>query len=265
MDDNTLVVGDPLAERANPIMSDVSVATGHVWIYDLSGAEKYLLQSFDQDQDAKLDPDEWLAIYDSPAPATAGAVHGFIDADDDGLVTESELVEAAKKSVSAKDKTGSTAVAMLARVRAFVELDGSVSGGARDGIVNRAEIALMWKPGTASKPIDAFWKRAKVPAGYDLRTWLQAKTLPSMTTYASARQSRSRRRSLALRYDLDFDGKVHFIEFYRMLEVESGNTKKHQTLWNALNNRPKRFASPSEISIDAFVEAAKFPSVLVGK
>jgi hypothetical protein len=264
MDDSTLVVGDPLADRPNPTVPEVSVATGHVWIYDLSGAEKYLLQSFDQDQDLRLGLDEWLAIYGSPAPATAGAVHGFIDADDDGFVTESELVEAAQKSVSARDKTGSAAVAVLARVHAFVELDGNVAGGARDGIVSRAEIALMWRPGTAAKPIDAFWKRAKMPAGFDLGAWLRATTLPSLTTYASARQTRGDRRALALRYDSNHDGLILYPEFANMLQAETGSTRKSESLWKALTTPSGRLPN-YEVSIDGFVEAPKFPKVLVGK
>lgn len=264
MDGNTLVVGDWLAQRPNPSVPEVTARTGHAWIFDLSGAEKYLLQTFDQDQDLMLSRDEWLAIYGNPAPATAAGVHAFIDADDNGLVTESELVNAAEITARAKDKTASAAVAFVARVRAFVELDGSASGGERDGVVNRAEIALMWKPGTPPKPIDSFWRRANVQAGYDLRAWLVVKTLPSLTTYARARQTRSNRRSLGLRYDRNYDGLVQYFEFSDMLERETGSAKKSGSLWSALTN-PSRRSPVNEISIDGFVDAAKFPGVLVGK
>ncbi|MCW1913096.1 FG-GAP repeat protein [Luteolibacter sp. GHJ8] len=264
MDGNTLVVGDSLAQRSNPDMPDFSARTGHVWIFGLSGAEKFLLQSFDQNQDLLLSLDEWMAVYGTSAPETAAAVHGFIDADENGLLTEEELVKAASAAATPKDKTASAAVALMARLRTFVELDGSVSGGERDGIVNRAEIALMWKPGTTAKPIDAFWKRAQVPAGYDLRSWLLAKSLPSQTAYASARQTRSSRRALALRYDSNRDGLILYPEFINMLEAETGSTKKSSSLWKALTT-PSGRTPTYEMSIDGFVEAPKFPKGLAGK
>jgi len=261
LDADTLVIGYTGGHRELPAFPEVHSDQGVAWIYDLARTEKYLVQTYDASGDGEISLAEWLVIYGGVSSKATLDIFVFIDTDISGSISRSELAAASR---GGKGKAPLGAANLLARAKAFVDLDGSTNQGARSQHVERDEFALMWKPGTPANAIDAYWKRANLPAGYDLGAWLRAKTLPSIPGYLAARQARAERRALAERYDLNLDGIIHRDEFARLLEQEAGITKFY-AFWDALAGRRKKQAQITEITIEEFIEAAKFPKVLKGK
>ncbi|MFD0894221.1 hypothetical protein KBB96_09425 [Luteolibacter ambystomatis] len=212
--------------------------------------EAFLFAALDSNRDDKLARAEWLGIYAKlPKKET---IFDVIDSNRDGFLTLAEFTAGATNRTASR--TISTAVN---RTAVFMEVDTSY-----DNIVSRAEIAFMWKPGTAAKTIDAYWTRAQGGDGMDFWDWLWAQTLPSFTTYDQAGTMRVQRRGVAGQLDADTSGTITFAEFSHLYKAGT-KTATIDTAWRAANATPRGTASPASMTIDAFVEAPKLPKLMV--
>lgn len=212
--------------------------------------EAFLFAALDSDRDDKLAPAEWQGIYAKlPKKET---IFSIIDTSKDGFLSYAEFTAGATNRTASR-----TITTAVNRTAVFLEVDTSV-----DNIVSRAEIAFMWKPGTAAKTIDAYWTRAKGGAGMDFWEWLWAPTLPSTTTYDQASTLRAQRLAIAGQLDTDTSGTITFAEFSHLYKAGT-KTATIDTAWRAANATPRGTASPVDMTITAFVEAAKLPKLTV--
>ncbi|HEY1123144.1 MAG TPA: hypothetical protein VGE67_16140, partial [Haloferula sp.] len=141
----------------------------------------------------------------------------------------------------------------IERVGIFMALDRD-----KDLQVTRSEIRLMYLPGTAAKDIDAFWSRSGAGEGFDLKAWVRAKTLPSISTYQLASEQRQKRRSLALEHDANHDGYVQFEEFQEMFP--GMKVSKVEAFWRVALELPKRAAFEGfDMEHGYFVNYVKLP------
>ncbi|MGC4016652.1 MAG: hypothetical protein QM755_19370 [Luteolibacter sp.] len=128
--------------------------------------------------------------------------------------------------------------------------------------ISRSELAMMWKPGTPAKTIDAYLSRANTGATIDFWEWLHARTLPSFSTYEQATAIRTTRRDIAAQLDTDHDEMITFTEFSHLYKAGT-KTATIDTAWRAANTTPRGVVSPAQMTVEAFVEAAKLPKLVV--
>ncbi|MGC4016170.1 MAG: EF-hand domain-containing protein [Luteolibacter sp.] len=212
--------------------------------------EAFLFAALDSDRDDRLTLTEWQGIYAKiPKKET---IFTAIDTNPDGFLSFAEFTAGATNRTASR--TISTAVN---RTAVFMEVDTSY-----DNIVSRAEIAFMWKPGTAAKTIDSYWTRAKGGDGMDFWDWLWASSLPSFTTYDQAQTARAQRLAIAGQLDTDTSGTITFEEFSHLYKAGT-KTATIDTAWRAANATPRGTASPADMTVNAFVEAAKLPKLTV--
>ncbi|MCW1914022.1 hypothetical protein OJ996_10580 [Luteolibacter sp. GHJ8] len=225
-----------------------SADQGSVFIYQLGSEEAYLVETYDMDQDGGLSLAEWQEIPAvKPKKETA---FPLIDSDASGSLSVEEILAARSDKKLAKSLG-----LWLQRTELFVELDVS-----RDDVISRAEIAVMWKPGTAEKTIASFWSRMGGGSGMELKAWIKTKAIPSIPGYAVAKAMRTQRREVAADIDTDEDERISREEFAILFKLGTP-AAKIDVAWMAATATPKGGVARGSISIPEFVEAAKLPKL----
>ncbi|MEK7950058.1 EF-hand domain-containing protein [Luteolibacter soli] len=248
MDGNSLLVGAPWDDfLSSPTTGNISPDQGSAYFFEIGSGIPVLLRHFDGDDDGALSLDEWSAIY--PALVKRETAFPVIDADESGMLDEAELRAARNMKAVAK-----TLGLWADRAEAFIELDTD-----QDGIVTRSEIAAMWLPGASAKSIDSAWKRLEVPEGFDFTSWIQARTLPSLSSFEKGKDLRKERRVLFRMLDGDQDGVVSRDEFSNLFPF-STRSKTIETAWRVATGTTKKETPPDSMTRLEFIESTKVPT-----
>lgn len=207
-----------------------------------SGPINALFQTLDGDDNKGLSQAEWNQLY----PKAVRKEKGFAltDLNQDGTVTLAEF------STPPKNKEFNQVLkAKIIRAEVFLHIDAN-----NDGLVTRTEIAVMWKPGTPLKEINAIWKKVSSSESVNLLQWITRPTLPSIERFKQALKIRARNREIATKLDVNANGVITRGEF-NMLEVLA-NPEILDQLWLKLTKTEKGATAPEEITVEAFVESA---------
>lgn len=215
-----------------------------------AGDAQYLFTRLDTERDDLLSPAEWAAIYVTlPKKET---IFAAIDTNLDGFVSYAEF-QAAQSNRTAS-KTIATAVE---RTSVFLDVDAD-----GDGTISRAEIGKMWKPGTAAATVDVWLLKSGAGDDVAFSEWLRVKTLPNTNTFRQAATLRATRHDIAARLDTDHDSILTFAEFSHLYKAGT-KTATIDTAWRAANGTARGIPSPASMTMDAFIEAAKLPKLVI--
>jgi hypothetical protein len=139
----------------------------------------------------------------------------------------------------------------------FLQVDTS-----EDNQISKAELSKMWKPGTSSTTIDLWLIRAGLGSSLDFWQWLHVSELPNKRTYTQATEIRNARLAITTQLDTNSDENISFAEFSRMFNKRT-KTPAIEAAWRAANQTPKGEASPTSMTIEAFIEAPRLPKLLI--
>jgi len=231
--------------RLGSILSWVSVG-----VDPDAGPAEFLFCALDASRDDRLTLAEWQSIY--PQIPRRETIFQAIDTDHDNFISFAEFGLAMSNRVSAK-----TITTAVQRTQAFLDLDTDANNS-----ITRAEIAFMWKPGTASRTIDAYWFRANGGSDMNYWDWVWAKSLPSLSGFEDAQTIRAQRLVIAGQLDTDHDNAITLAEFSHLYPVGTRSTTI-DTAWKAANTTPRGQAFPDSMTFTQFVEAPKLPKLLV--
>jgi len=215
-----------------------------------AGPDQFLFTALDTNLDNLVSESEWRLVYQTPPRKEA--IFPLLDQNGDGQLQWVEFIEA--PNVRAAATTYRTA---LERTKLFLRVDTS-----EDNLISRQELAKMWKPGTAQRTIDAWWNRAGAGDAIDFYEWLHLRALPSVTTYELAEAVRSDRADTAAALDTDHDQIITFAEFSHLYKAGT-KTTTIDTAWRAANGTARGVPSPASMTLEAFVEAARLPKLVV--
>lgn len=235
---------------------DSNAETGAIVSFVASGVDpnagpaEFLFTALDATRDDRLTPGEWRQIY-VKAPAKESHFN-LLDTNRDGVLTFDEFDAGASNS-----SAGRTIQPAVKRTQVFLDLDTSAENS-----ISRGEIAMMWKPGTASRTIDSYLSRGNFGATVDFWEWLHAGSLPSFTTYDQAKGIRAERREIGGRLDTDHDGIIIYAEFAHLFKAGT-SSKSIDSAFRAANGTPRGNSSPLSMSLTSFVESPKLPKLVI--
>jgi hypothetical protein len=209
-------------------------------------SKEWLYGALDTDDSQTISLSEWQVLSSDPK---ALDLLDWMDTDRSGEATYAEL----------KFATASGARPLLGQWMqrlywaAQLDTDGNHQ-------LSRAEIELVWKPGTKDTTIDRYFQRSLLPTPASLSDWLAVKTLPSFASYPAAQATRAKRRAAALELDVNDDNSVSREEFAGLFGIHA-KPAKIDSAWNAATGTPKGGVAPTSITIESFVEAPKLPPI----
>jgi Ig-like domain CHU_C associated/EF hand len=186
----------------------------------------------DANNDGWLSLEEWKNIY-IKAPAKEKPFAG-LDTSGNGKLSFAEFLVG-------KTKKNKAIVQYLTRGAAFLELDTD-----EDDTISASELDLMFLPGKTASTRSKF-------GTYTFSQWQKAATLPSFTTWASAKTLRATRAAFVVTLDTNTDKLITIDEFARMYKAGTASAKI-QAGWMTLTETAKGGTPPTSLTYSGFIE-----------